>query len=53
MTKQNASHSDIAQGTVVTEIATTSADADNAAASEWIKIVLAGKVTTRNGGRYQ
>ncbi|QFS97568.1 Mu-like prophage I protein [Labrenzia sp. THAF191b] len=49
MTKQTASPSDIAHGAVVTEIATAGAAAEMAAVPEWIKILPAGKVTTRDG----
>jgi phage I-like protein len=61
MTKQTATQSDnltgIVQGAVVTEVATASADAKADAsafeAPDWIKILPAGKVTTRDGRSFE
>lgn len=49
MTQKTTVHSDIAQGDVVTEIATANAETGAFEAPEWIKILPAGKTVTRDG----
>lgn len=52
MSKQATHIDDFAHGAVITEIAIAEAAADTATAPEWIKILPAGKVVTRDGRSY-
>lgn len=52
MKKPTASSFEFAHGSVVTEIATAEAASDTPTAPEWIKVLPAGSVTTRDGRNF-